>query len=55
MGEVFEPAAESEQMKLEFEARIQIQGEHPQIYYTDKRNLFERAYPVVHRDYRMFF
>ena len=55
LGEVFEPAAESEQMKLEFDARIQIQGEHPQIYYTDKRNLFERAYPVAHRDYEMFF
>ena len=55
LGNVFEPPAESEQMKLEFEARVQQQGEHPQIYYTDKRNLFERAYPVAHRDYEMFF
>ena len=55
LGNVFEPPAESEQMKLEFEARKQLQGEHPQIYYTDKRNLFERAYPVAQRDYEMFF
>ena len=55
LGHVFEPPAESEQMKLEFEARIQQQGEHPQIYYTDKRNLFQRAYPVAQRDYEMFF
>ena len=55
LDNVFEPPAESEQINIKFEARIQIQGEHPQIYYTNKRNLLERAYPVAQRDYEMFF
>ena len=51
LDNVFKPPAKSEQTNLEFEARFQIQGEHPQIYYTNKCNLLEQAYPVAQRDY----
>ena len=55
LGELFEPPAESEQMKLEFENRYQQQGEHPNLYYRDKKNLFDRAYPAAMRDYDYFY
>lgn len=55
LGELFEPPAESEQMKLEFENRCQQQGEHPNLYFRDKKNLFDRAYPAEMRDYDYFY
>jgi hypothetical protein len=55
LGELFEPPAESEQMKLEFENRYQQQGEHPNLYFRDKKNLFDRAYPAAMRDYDYFY
>ena len=55
LGELFEPPAESEQIKLEFERRQQHQGEHPNLYFRDKKNLFDRAYPAPMRDYEFFY
>ena len=53
--EVFEPAAESEGIRLEFLTRMQAVNEQPQRYYKDKRNLFERSFKKDLRDYRFFF
>ena len=39
IGQIFEPAAETEQVKLEFEARAQRPSEHVSLYYRDKKNL----------------
>ena len=53
--EIYEPAAESESMKIDFRARVQGPNEYPQLYYKDKKNMFYRAYPVGERDYKLFF
>ena len=53
--EVFEPASESEGIRLEFLNRTQGASEQPQRYYKNKRNLFMRAYKPAFRDYRFFF
>jgi hypothetical protein len=53
--EIFEPAAESESMKIDFRSRVQGPNEYPQLYYKDKKNMFYRAYPVGERDYKFFF
>ena len=55
VGELFEPAAEAEQTKLEFETRVQRPGEHPNLYFRDKKNLFYRAYSEPMRDYNFFY
>ena len=55
LGELFEPQAESKEAKLEYEARVQIAGEHPKFYLKDKQNLFERAFPRQLRDNEAFF
>ena len=51
LRELFEPASESEQSKLAFEARQQVHGEHPSYYYQDKVALYKRAYKDGQRDY----
>ena len=55
LQELFEPAAESEQMRLEFEHRYQFPGEHPEMYFRDKHRMFNRAYAVPLRDYNLFY
>ena len=55
LQELFEPAAESEQMRIEFEHRYQIQGEHPEMYFRDKQRMFFRAYKPELRDYEFFY
>ena len=55
VGELFEPAAEAEQTKLEFEERYQRSGEHPNLYFRDKKNLFYRAYAATMRDWNFFY
>ena len=55
LRELFEPASESEQSKLAFEARHQLQGEHPSYYYQDKVSLFKRAYRDGQRDFTYFY
>lgn len=55
LQELFEPAAESEQMRIEFENRYQFPGEHPDMYYRDKKRMFERAYGANLRDYSLFY
>jgi len=55
LGELFEPASETEQMKLEFEQRYQRSGEHPNLYYRDKKNLFTRAYSQGTQDWTYFY
>ena len=55
LQELFEPAAESEQMRLEFENRYQFPGEHPDMYYRDKKRMFERAFGPTLRDYNLFY
>ena len=52
---VFEPAGESEQMRLEYRARYQLPGEHVEMYFMDKNRMFNRAYNVAIRDYSAFF
>ena len=42
MGELFKPPADSEQMKLEFENRCH----HPNLYFQDKKNLFDKHTPA---------
>ena len=55
LGELFEPASESEQIKIEFERRSQKAGEHPTLYYRDKKNLFDRSFSSGKRDYSLFY
>ena len=55
LGELFEPASESEQIKIEFERRSQKAGEHPTLYYRDKKNLFDRSFSREKRDYSLFY
>ena len=52
---VFEPAAESENQKLEFQARHQMPNELAQVYFNEKRSMFMRAYPIGQRDWSAFF
>ena len=52
---LFEPQTESEQMKLNYEARVQVVGEHPTAYYRAKTAMFEQAYKPAMRDYRDFY
>ena len=52
---VFEPAGESEQMRLEYRARYQLPGEHAELYFMDKHRMFTRAYNANIRDYSAFF
>ena len=51
LRELFEPASESEQSKLAFEARQQVHGEVPSFYFQDKLALYHRAYKDGQRDY----
>lgn len=55
LSEVFEPAAEREAAKIEFEQRSQIRGEHPTLFYRDKLNLFLKGYTRQTRDYTYFY
>ena len=55
LGNLFEPECESGQVKLTFERRIQLQGEHPADYFQNKLSLFHRAYKKSHRDYEFFY
>ena len=55
LGNIIELLAQSKQIKLGIEARIQLQREHPHTYYTDNSNLCERAYPAAQRDSEMFY
>lgn len=55
LSEVFEPAAEREAARIEFEQRAQIRGEHPTLFYRDKLNLFMKGYPRETRDYGYFY
>ena len=55
LSEIFEPAAEREAAKIEFEQRAQVRGEHPILYYRDKVNLFLKGYPKTNRDYGYFY
>ena len=55
LEELFEPQAESEQMKINFYARTQQTGEHPTAYYQAKRAMFEKAFKPATRDYRAFY
>lgn len=55
LRELFEPASESEQSKLAFEARHQLHGEHPSLYYSDKVQLYKRAYRDGQRDYNHLY
>ena len=55
LRELFEPASESEQSKLAFEARHQLHGEHPSYYFQDKTALFKRAYKDGQRDFTYFY
>ena len=55
LEEQFEPIAESENMKLEFQARHQMPNELPLVYYTDKKSMYLRAHPENQRDWSAFF
>ena len=55
LSEVFEPSAEREAAKIEFEQRSQVRGEHPILYFRDKINLFLKGYPKETRDYSYFY
>ena len=52
---LFEPETESEQMKLNYEARVQVVGEHPTAYYQAKTAMFQQAYKPAMRDYHDFY
>lgn len=55
LSEVFEPSAEREAAKIEFEHRAQLRGEHPTLFYRDKLNLFLKGYSRETRDYQYFY
>ena len=55
MQDTFEPAAETENMKLEFQSRHQMPNELPNIYFADKLSMYLRAYPDGQRDWSAFF
>lgn len=55
LTDVFEPAAEREAAKIEFEHRSQQRGEHPTLFYRDKLNLFLKGYSRETRDYTYFY
>lgn len=52
---LFEPQQESDHAKFEYESRTQTLGENPVLYYRDKLNLYERAYPENQREKATFF
>ena len=52
---LYEPASESENAKMEFKQRIQEVGENPTLYVADKLQLFYRAWPAGQRDVQMFY
>lgn len=52
---LFEPADESESARAEFRCRLQLRGENPLMYFTDKVTLFERAWKREQRDLPMLF
>ena len=55
LQELFEPASETEQIRIEFKSRYQLPGEHPSLYYRDKLRLFMRAYAPNMRDWMHFY
>lgn len=55
LQELYEPAEESEQMRLEFDSRVQLPGEHPEMYFRDKQRMFLKGYTAGMRDYEMFY
>ena len=55
LQELFEPASETEQIRIEFKTRYQLPGEHPALYYRDKLRLFMRAYAPNMRDWMHFY
>lgn len=55
LQELFEPAAESESMQLEFLQRTQAVGEQPERYFRDKVRMFLRGYPRAQRDYNYLY
>lgn len=55
LSDIFEPAAEREAAKIEFEHRAQLRGEHPTLFYRDKLNLFLKGYSRETRDYTYFY
>ena len=55
LQELFEPAAETEQIRIEYEIRYQIPGEHPNLYFRDKVRLFMRAYSATMRNWMSFY
>ena len=52
---LYEPASESENAKMEFKQRVQEVGENPTLYVADKLQLFYRAWPDGQRDVQMFY
>ena len=52
---LYEPASESENAKMEFKQRVQEVGENPTLYVADKLQLFYRAWPAGQRDVQMFY
>ena len=55
LQELFEPASETEQIRIEFKSRYQLPGEHPSLYFRDKLRLFMRAYAPNMRDWMAFY
>lgn len=55
LGQVFEPDADTEQARLEFEARVQAPGETAAFYWQDKFNLWDKAFKGGSKDYGYFY
>ena len=54
LKEVFLPPGESDAAKIEFERRVQLPGESPDMYFNDKKRIFEVAYQEGMRDWAWF-
>ena len=52
---LFEPASESANAKMEFLSRVQDIGENPSIYLADKLQLFHKAWPAANQDLELFY
>ena len=55
LQELFEPAAETDAMRLEFLNRVQLPDERPDRYYRDKTRMFIRAYKRNLQDWNYFY
>ena len=51
LKEVFFPPGKSDAVNIEFERRVQLPQENPDMYFNDKKRIFEVAYQEGMRDW----